>query len=321
MYMPALSALRNWVGRQPLYLGARWTWREGLRPAWRRVRIQRQILNTPPVRTARHGRVEVRVITWWREWINIVWTLKSFYHFAGVDYPLYIHDGGLKPANLDALRQHFPDCHLILDQESNVRASEVLSARGLKRCQSYRLRNIATRKILDYFLLSDADTIISVDSDIVFFRRPAELCVPANPLRKNYYNRDENYRYSLTPQECASELGVVPHPYVNCGLFLVRRESIDFEAIERWLKNSTLFADTLSSEQTLHALCSTAYGLDLLPDSYLVSTRPGLEEKLVCKHYPGFFRHLLYEEGMAHLIERGFLKALRAGSAEGGAKT
>ncbi|MGA7870705.1 MAG: hypothetical protein WCA22_07380 [Candidatus Binatus sp.] len=308
--MPALSALRTWVGRQPLYLDARWTWREGLRPAWRRVRIQRQILKTPPVRTARRGPVEVRVLTWWRDWVNIVWALKSFYHFAGVDYPLYIHDGGLRPANLDALQQHFPDCHLVLEQESNARVSELLSARGLERCQSYRLRNVATRKLLDYFLLSDADCIISVDSDIVFFRRPTELCVPADQLRKNYYNRDENYWYSLTPQECESELGVVPQPYVNSGLFLVRRESIDFESIERWLKNPKLFADAWVSEQTLHALCSSAYGVGLLPDSYLVSTRPGLKDDLVCKHYPGFFRPLLYEEGMAHLIRTGFLKAL-----------
>jgi hypothetical protein len=110
----------------------------------------------------------------------------------------------------------------------------------------------------------------------------------------------------------------VPHPYVNSGLFLVRRESIDFEAIELWLENPKLFADTWVSEQTLHALCSTAYGVGLLPDSYLVSTRPGLTEKLVCKHYPGFFRPLLYEEGMTHLIRTGFLKALRAGSRDAG---
>ena len=66
------------------------------------------------------------------------------------------------------------------------------------------------------------------------------------------------------------------------------------------------------TEQTLHALCSTVYGIELLPDTYCVATTPGLKPDLVCKHYPGFFRYYLYAEGMKHLLDIGFLENLRA---------
>ena len=38
--------------------------REGFAVAWRRSRLQKLILQTPPVRTSAVGPVEVRVLTW-----------------------------------------------------------------------------------------------------------------------------------------------------------------------------------------------------------------------------------------------------------------
>jgi hypothetical protein len=101
---------------------------------------------------------------------------------------------------------------------------------------------------------------------------------------------------------------------------LIRRESIDFGAIESWLLHPKLFADPWVTEQTLHALCGAAHGVEFLPDSYLVSTKAGLPPGLVCKHYPSFFRVWLYREGMRHLIETGFLRALRTRRAAGEVK-
>ncbi len=306
-----LSDMRKWVERNPLYLDARWNWREGVGATWRRVRTQRRILETPPISTAARGPVEVRVLTWRRDCINMLWALKSFYHFAEVDYPVYFHDGGLQPGNLRLIRRHFPNAHVIDAREADVQVSAFLLSRGLVRSELYRRSNVATRKLFDYFVLSNADRIISVDSDVVFFGRPAEVIEQSALSRRNYYNKDESYWYSLSKEECRELLGMVPIECVNSGLFSVWRDSIDFQAIERWLAHPALFDDKWVSEQTLHALCSTAFGVELLPERYLVSTKPGLHPELICKHYPGFYRPLLYEEGMAHLIDRGFLRDLR----------
>jgi hypothetical protein len=288
----------------------RWNLREGLLRSARRSRIQRRILCTPPLHTASEGPIEIRVLTWRRDWINLIWALKSFYHFAEVDYPLSIHDGGLLPANIRGLLRHFPDAHFVSAGEADACVSQKFLQQRLERCLAYRAHNMATRKVFDFFSLSTADYILIVDSDIVFFRRPVELCVEPDLVRKNLYHIDQQYAYAMTAEELQTSFGITPVNRISSGLGLVKRESIDFEAIELWLAHPKLFADRWVGEQTLHALCSTVYGVEFLPDTYRVSTHRGLAPELVCKHYPGFFRPLLYEEGMVHLTRSGFLQAL-----------
>jgi hypothetical protein len=116
----------------------------------------------------------------------------------------------------------------------------------------------------------------------------------------------------MSVEELDAAFGIAPEAKINSGLSVIRRSSIDFAAIERWLEHPKLFGDKWVTEQTLHALCSTVHGVEFLPDSYFVATEPGLPPGLVCKHYPGFFRQLLYTEGMAKLIGEGFLTRLRA---------
>lgn len=262
--------------------------------------------------TAREGPVEVRALTWRRDWINLIWALKGFYHFAGVNYPLYIHDGGLAPGQTEQLRRHFPDATIVGREEADERITTEFTRRGLTRCLAYRRRNASTRKLFDFFTFSQADYLVLIDSDIVFFRRPELLIVPPEGVSRNRYNRDCEFWYSMSLDELEANFGLRPPPQINSGLALVRRTSIDFDLIERWLAHPKLFEDPWVTEQTLHALCSTAYGVELLPDSYHVDTKPGLAPETVCKHYPGFFRTGLYTEGMAHLIRAGFLDDLRS---------
>ncbi len=131
----------------------------------------------------------------------------------------------------------------------------------------------------------------------------------------NLYNLDSIDAYSMTPEELEAAFGVRPPPRINSGLALIRRTTIDFEAIDGWLHHPTLFGNRWVTEQTLHAMCSAIDGVALLPPTYRVSIHPGLDGDLVCKHYPGFFRPLLYSEGMNRLIADGFLQALRAPAA------
>jgi hypothetical protein len=309
--MAEVANLRGWLSRQPKYLDLRWNLREGLLRALRRSRIQRRILNTPPLSTASDGPIEIRVLTWRRDWINLVWALKSFYFFSGVDYPLFIHDGGLLPENVRGLRRHFPKAHIVSAAEADVEVSERFRKQGLSRCLAYRSHNVPSRKLFDFFSMSQAECILIIDSDIVFFQKPVQLCASPDKIRKNIFHKDQQYGYALTVEEMESSFGINPVCRIACGLGIVKRESIKFADIERWLANPKLFDDAWLGEQTLHALCSTVYGVEFLPDTYRVSTESGLSPELVCKHYPGFFRPLLYEEGMSHLIQTGFLDNLR----------
>lgn len=93
--MALRARVRNWLRSRRHWMTFQEWNREGWRAAHRRWAVQKQILPTPPMRTSRSGPTEIRVLTWRRDWVNLIWALKSFYHFSGVDYPLFIHDGGL----------------------------------------------------------------------------------------------------------------------------------------------------------------------------------------------------------------------------------
>ncbi|MEH2160631.1 MAG: hypothetical protein V7K38_06190 [Nostoc sp.] len=284
--------------------------REGWLQAWQRTKLQNLILKTNPIRTVKSGSVEVRVLTWRRDWLNVIWALKSFYYFSEVDYPLFIHDGGLKPTQVQKLKYHFPDATLIQASDADNYVMAELQQHDLNRCLAYRAENIATRKIFDFYLMSKADLLISIDSDIVFFKKPYDLIEGKDNFTKNKYNKDMQYFYSMELDELELACKIRPLPLVNSGLSLVKRESINFCKMEEWLENPKLFSNKWVTEQTLHALCSTIYGVELLPDTYCVSTNPGIKSDFVCKHYPGFFKTLLYREGMTYLKQHNFIESL-----------
>jgi hypothetical protein len=153
-----------------------------------------------------------------------------------------------------------------------------------------------------------AERVISLDSDVLFFRRPAELIDP--PARTNVFNLDCGYWYSLSADDLAARFGVRPVERLNAGLSCIWRESVDFGFVERCLADPALRGGGWLTEQTVHALNSTRYGVAHLPDTYHVGPGGPTVEGLVCKHYPGPVRRLLYEEGMRHLVAVDFLAGL-----------
>jgi hypothetical protein len=285
--------------------------REGWFQAWQRAGIQQLILNTQPIRTANTGSIEVRVLTWRRDWLNTIWSLKSFYYYAQVDYPLFIHDGGLKPIQIEWLKNNFPDATILKKDETDAYVLTKLKQQKLDRCFAYRYRSPFGRRLIDFYLMSDAKAIITIDADVIFFNKPNELIVSSNEVGKNKYNKDMSYYYSMENHEIVSAFEIYPVSLINAGLSLVWRESVDFNKINEWLANPKLFDESWLTEQTIHALLSTIYGVELLPETYRLGTTPGLENNSISKHYPSRTA-LLYQEGMQHLIKTGFIDALSA---------
>jgi hypothetical protein len=139
--------MRRWLRKIPLWIRFQELNREGWGRAFRRARRQSPILATAPIRTGKRGSVEVRALTWRRDWVNLIWTLKTFYRFAQVDFPLFIHDGGLTPRQVERLQQHFPDATVLRQADAEKRVIAHLRSRGLSRCVDFRLRNPCSRKI------------------------------------------------------------------------------------------------------------------------------------------------------------------------------
>ncbi len=65
--------------------------KHGAKGIWYRDVVRPRILATPPVEGTTDRRSEIHVLTSARDWLNLVWTLKSFYVASGRRYALCIH--------------------------------------------------------------------------------------------------------------------------------------------------------------------------------------------------------------------------------------
>ena len=106
---------------------------------------------------------------------------------------------------------------------------------------------------------------------------------------------------------------------MNSGLGLIHRDSIRFEWVDEFLNlPGILDGHFWRIEQTLYALCSSRYGVELLPANYNFYMEPGIDGRSF-RHYIGEIRHLMYGEGMRELTRTGLLTSRRVGkSAIGG---
>jgi hypothetical protein len=292
---------RSWVAFRQLQL-------EGWVHVWRRRKLWRCILDTPPVATDPAGppvRVEVHLLCSYRDYLCAIWTLKSFYHFAGVSYPLVIHiQGAASPAVYRHLQTHFPQARVVLQSEANSIVEEFLSRHHLRRLAEARRVSPFMLKLIDFPVLSNADYLVTLDSDVLFFARPAELLEAAASPVHSRFQRDAASAYNITEAQAASELGIRMAPAINTGITLFPRRNLDLERCERYLAHPEVAQNTTWIEQTLHALCASEQGLvEYLPASYLLSFEPALSlDALVARHYAGPTRLLMTDEGMPAIL-------------------
>jgi hypothetical protein len=296
-----------------LWLGVRQRFQHGLRVAWYRDVVRPRILGTPPIAGTVDKRCEIHVFTSRKDWLNLVWALKSFYVASGRRYSLCIHeDGSLANGEVAALARHFPDARIIRRQEADARLAGVLAA--FPRSLRFRNMNLLAPKLFDFAAFLESDRMGLFDSDLLFFAPPAAYLarVEDPDYRSNTFNADCNSSYTVDPQAVRNYTGVELVPLINTGLALVHRRSVRWDWTEEFLAiPGILNGHFWRIEQTLYALCSSRYGVELLPEDYAVNLEGGLGTRCF-RHYIGAIRHLMYREGMARLVQDGFFDKIRA---------
>ena len=281
----------------------------GLRVTWYRDVVRPRILSTPPINDTSDWRSEIHVLTSADDWLNLVWTLKSFYWMSGRRYALCIHeDGSLDDSAFALLHQHFPAARIIPRKDADARLTDVL--RPFPRSLEFRRTNLFGPKIFDFMTYLESERMALFDSDLMFFAEPTDyLQRVENPgYRKNTFNADCQDAYTVEPTEVRTRAGFELLPRVNAGFGLVHRDSICWEWTEEFLAlPGILDGHPWRIEQTLYALCSSRFGAELLPDEYTLKLAPGIGTRAF-RHYNGAIRDLMYGEGIARLVRNGFLE-------------
>ena len=291
-----------------LWLRFRQKFGHGLSVAWYRDVVRPRILSTPPIAETADKRCEIHVLTSKEDWLNLVWTLKSFYVASGRRYALCIHeDGSLSDVELAALGEHFPAARIIQRAEADAKLAKLLH--GFPRSLAFRNTNLLAPKVFDFIAYLESERMGLFDSDLLFFAEPTIYLqrVEDPTYRRNTFNADCGDVYTVEPEEVRARFGHQLLPRVNSGFGLVHRASIRWEWTGEFLTlPGILDGHFWRIEQTLLALCSSRHGVELLPDEYTLRLEPGIGARCF-RHYNGMIRHLMYGEGIARLVRCGFL--------------
>lgn len=280
----------------------------GLDTAYYRDIVRPKILNAAPVTQTTDRTCEIHVFTCAKDWLNLIWALKSFYWAAKRQYALCIHDDGtLTPENRATLQHHFPNARIIDRPSADARVLAELTA--YPRCLEFRQSNHLAPKVFDFASYLESDRMLLLDSDILFFAEPTELLhrIEDPDYSLNTVNGDVSSAYTVDPQVVKDKLGFEVIDRFNSGLGLIHKQSMRFDWIEEFLALPDIVGHFWRIEQTLYALFSSRFGAELLPSEYDVHLEGGIGNS-PSRHYVGKIRHLMYCEGIRHLVQHGFLR-------------
>lgn len=281
----------------------------GLVAVYYRDVVRPQILDTQRIHDIGKDNVcDIHAITSEGDWLNLMWTLKTFYHFSGRKYGLCIHDdGSLSDEAARCLEHHFQGCRVIRKKNADRDVLPLLD--NYPNCQKLRADQFVCMKEFDFKVYTEADRILCLDSDVLFFKEPAALLQriedPAYAL--SCFNRDLETSYSCKPQEIEAVFGFKMIERFNSGVGMIPQRFLDWNLMERTFDQLDVLGHPWRFEQTLMAICAARHGSELLPKEYDVSLTRSCTESAV-KHYVGAIRFDMYGEGMRHLVQCGFLK-------------
>ena len=286
---------------------------EGARTAFRRWRQWSRVLATAPVHADASGTspVEVHLLCHRGDHLCAIWALKTLYRTSGLRWPAVIHVQGVCTAAMRRrFRAHVPDARVILQDDADARVMHALANRHPRLVEARR-QSPFMMKLIDPVLLSSADRIVILDSDVLFFREPRELRAHVEQATADtwLFQRDPASTYNVTEDVAASALGIRMPERVNSGIAVVPRALVDLDLCERLLEHPEVRRPSGWIEQTLFALCAGARGrVEYLSPSYLISLERGLDySACTARHYAGPSRPLLTEEGMPYAVLRGCL--------------
>jgi hypothetical protein len=244
------------------------------------------------------------------DWLNLIWSLKSFYRFSRRRYALSIHDDGTVPAlGIEQLRHHFPEARLISRGEADARAQMELL--DYPRCLEFRRKHLLAPKVFDFTAFLDSDRMLMFDSDLLFFKEPRILLerIEDPACRRNIFNADCENGYTVDPDVVRPQIGHELLPFINSGLGLVHKGSVRAEWCEEFLSLPGIVGGPCwwNEEQTLIALCSSRFGVDLLPEEYALHGGPGIGDRPFRHYIKRFRERLMYSEGLHTLAQQNFL--------------
>jgi len=213
----------------------------------------RKVLDTKPYVTGQDApHFELHMLIGKRHVGMCLWAIKSLLHFSCQRYQIVLHDDGtLAQENIRTLSPHLPNVNVIRRVDADKAMSDKLADYPL--CKSFRFSVVETANhrgqkynmfimsliLLDINLLSEAEKIMILDADVLFFKKPVELVNWINDQNDNsslfsvekfrpYRDKQNRLQFDLKPAET-----------LNSGLLCYNPKIImDLPTLEKWISEN-----------------------------------------------------------------------------------
>jgi hypothetical protein len=283
----------------------RWKYRlraNGPRVLYSKAFVLPSIYRRPAIPVEAESAREVHALVSRKDFDMLMWAAYSFYSHTDARFSLVVHDDGtLTAPHHQALARLFPGARLIPREESDQEMGRALAS--YPRCAQLRRRTPLALKVFDFFHYARGESLLLLDSDVLFFRPPVELTCTGEGPKENVFNADPWSSYVLPLPELRELLKTPLPARVNIGLGVVWREVYRPETVEDALAHEAVMTAPFLVAQTLVTLMASALPTRLLGPDYAVTLEPGTDG-LTSKHYIRLVRHLFFSEGIP-LVRRG----------------
>jgi hypothetical protein len=244
---------------------------------------------------------EIHILTGRSRLTMALWMVATWMATTERNWKFVIHDdGSLREADALELKRLLPECRVLLSAETNPIVSSALARHPL--CLQCRNLHPLGRKLIDMPLFSQGLRLVSIDTDILFYRKPERLMRwlrESNP--PSIFMEDVKDACLLDRAQVKELFGALLVEKINTGIIAVSKEILALDLLEDCLARTGLLSrKRWFIEQTLYAVAASVAGAtELLPQEYEISLTEKCSPDAVARHYVGAIRHLFYSEGLA----------------------
>lgn len=278
---------------------------------------RREILFSSPVPCDPGSPIEVHMQVCHRDWLNALWTLKSFRAHCGGDFSLTVYlDFNVGPDVRSIFESHFPGIripqHGWLDEQVRLKLTPIASTLAAL----WRAHHSPTLyKMVNAWVCARNPRFLYLDPDVLFFAPPTELLAFIekggaekvlglfNATKLPPENLADCGAFSVSETEISQIYGLKLPRDFNAGIGIIEHARIDWPFLEevisqrRWISDRTLLLD-----QTCLALLAARNGWEQLDrQRYLVDQGAFSHETVVAHYFGSTRRDAFYVEGIPHV--------------------
>ncbi len=245
--------------------------------------------------------VEIHILCQKKDSNMLAWSLASFINQSGICPKIIVHDdGSFDQDTVKKLESKFPELKVL----SLEKAEELINNMTGLSPKLLEHRNHGHKliyKLIDVFLLSRAEKVMVLDSDVLFFNRPEEIlrfingdtdCDALISRHDGTYNLMLSPNYSTKYDIFKNEAG-----YMNSGIIIYKKDKIGNDKLLEYFENTLRVSGDYFVEMSGWAslIAQTKFKF-LTKERYIVKGRP--ETNTVTKHFTSPRRHEFYIYGM-----------------------